>query len=187
MQLVPFVVIMMTSARIHLQFLIRYAGYFIYADSRENTTFNRICSEHIDETVRSFFLKMGILYFFLLTSQSGPVYEYIKYGTRTTLTELKFPFVAEKSDNEFTGNVILQGAVGAFGGLAYVAIEIAMTLCDDVASILPKLVKYELEKFHDMFKNAKLTKAKKDSTFKVIVKHTLVADKYISILNVKNV
>lgn len=168
---------MQTKSCMQLQLIIRYAGNFIYADNPENSQFNRICSEHVDGTVRSFFIKMGMLYFFLLASQSGPLYEYIKYGTRTTLTELKVPYQAEKSDNEYMGNVVLQGIIGSFGGLAYVAIEVAMTLADDVASILPKIVKYELEKFRDMLKNVKLSKAKKDSTFKVIVKHALVADR----------
>lgn len=171
---------MLTESRKQMQFLMRYAGHFIYADDHEGTEYNNICSEHIDESVRSFFVKMGIIYISLVV-ETVTVCVYIRRGTRTTLTDLKYPFVAEKSDTEFFLNAFLQAAVVILGGLAYVSIEIVMGLAHDIASISPKLTNYELRKFRNMMKNKKITKAQKDAALKHIVKEALHSDKYITI------
>lgn len=179
-QLVPFIIIMLTEARKQMQFLMRYAGHFVYADDHEGTEYNKICTDHIDETVRSFFVKMGIIYISLVV-ETVTVCVYIRRGTRTTLTDLKYPFVAEKSDIEFYLNVFFQAAVVLLGGLAYVSIEIVMGLAHDIASISPKLTNFELRKFHNMMQNKKISKARKDAALKHIVKEALHSDKYVSI------
>lgn len=183
-QLVPFIIMMLTEARRQLRFLLRYGGHYIHADDHEGQ-YNRICSEHIDGIVRSFFIKMGIIYISLVV-ETVTVLIYIRRGTRTTLTDLKFPFVVEKSDTEFYLNAFIQAAVVLLGGLAYVSIEVVMGLAHDVASISPKITNYELEKFREMMKDEKLTKAKKYETFKDIVKQALSSDKYDIVLRSKN-
>lgn len=168
---------MFSEVRKQWRFLISYGGRYIYLDDRRNNKYNRMCSDQIDATIRAFFTKIAIINFFFIFQQIGPTYEFIYYGIRTTLTELTFPFIPEDSNAEFVGNLIFQALALVLAGLAYVALEIAMQLANDLASIAPKLVQYELEIFRDMIDDTKLTKADLVPTFRNIIKESLNYDK----------
>lgn len=94
----------------------------------------------------------------------------MRQGIRTTLTEHRFPFIVEKSDAECTTNLMLQGAIFSLGGLAHVAIEVAMGIADDVTSISPKFIKYELWRFHSASDDVTFTRHRQFTIFKEIIK-----------------
>lgn len=167
---------MLTNSRYAVYELVKYCGRYVYADSHESTEYNRICSKNIDESVRSFFTKMSILLLSYSTILIGPTYVYVKYGIKTTTTNLKFPFIAEDSSLEFILNVIAQAYVCAFGILGYIGLEVVMGLIHDFAHIAPKLLEYELKKFDDMVAKNCLPKSKMDLTFMNIIKQALFAD-----------
>lgn len=74
---------------------------------------------------------------------SRPAYVFIDQGIKTTTTEVKFPFIDEKSDTEFIVNLILQWTILIHGFFVYVGIEIMMLLIENVAIVVPKLTEHE--------------------------------------------
>lgn len=64
-------------------------------------------------------------------------------GKRTTTVDVKFPFVQEKSDEEFWFNFALQWIIFINGLFLYFGIEITMNLFEDFAKISPKVIHLE--------------------------------------------
>lgn len=172
----PLAGMMLTEMRKPMQFLVSYGGRYIYPDDHRNNKYNRLCSDQIDATIRGFFTRIAIINGFFLSTQIGPAYEFY-HGRRTTLTALKFPLIAENSDAEFLANLIFQALALLAAGLSYVALEIAMQLANDLASIAPQLIQHELDKLHDMMEDTKLTKADLVPTYRHIIERSLNSDK----------
>lgn len=82
---------------------------------------------------------------------TGPVYALLFYGINTTTIEVKFPYIKEKSDAEFIGNVLLQSVIAGHGIIGYIGIEVAMNLFSDIIIISPEIVAYELKKTGHFF------------------------------------
>lgn len=177
-QTAPLVFNVLSKTRYLVHSLVDYGGKYIYPDNHENTEYNRICSENIDATIRKFFTKITIIFLSFCATMIGPAHAYIYHGVKSTITELKFPFIEEKSNDEFIGNVAVQIGIGGIGLLAYTGIEIAVGLLDDVASISPKLVKNELKKFDALVKSKRLNELQIQYIFRNIVKQTLNSDEY---------
>lgn len=177
-QAIPLLVVAFTKTRYLGHSLVDYGGKYIYPDDHKDTAYNRICSENIDTSIKNFFIKITIIFLSFWAVMIGPAHAYIKYGVRSTATELKFPFIEEKSNNEFLGNVAVQIGLCGFGMLAYTGIEIAMGLLDDVISISPRLVVNELKNLDAMVKSKRLNDLQIHYTFRNIVKQTLNSDEY---------
>lgn len=172
--------VIFTEKRKTLNYLTSYGGRYIYHDNKQNTEYNQICSNHIDGTIRTFFIKMLIMDFFYAISQVWPLYKRIKYGTRTTLTEVKFPVVTEDSNAEYIDNLILQALALTVGGLVHIAIEVAMELADSLSAIITKLVEYDLVKFRGKIEDKSFTRVQLRLMFKNIIKEALYSDLYVS-------
>lgn len=93
-----------------LNYMVSYGGRYIYPDRRIQTEYDQICSDQMDKTIRRFFTEICLVW---------PVYKLIKYGVRTTLTEVKIPFVDEDSDTEYILNLMAQVVIITFAGLAH--------------------------------------------------------------------
>lgn len=123
--------------------LIDFSGRYIYQNDRESTAYNRICSKETDAIIRNFLARIILLSMGGTSGVSRPAYVFIDRGIKTTTTEVKFPFIDEKSDTEFILNLILQWTILIHGFFVYVGIEIMMLLIENVAIVVPKLTEHE--------------------------------------------
>lgn len=174
--MVPLLFLVTFKSRYTIHALIDYFGRYVYPDYHDDTEYNRICSESIDATIRGFFIKMGMMFLSYFIAMIGPMRAYFFYGIRTTTTELKFPFVTEKSDGEFVGNVLIQACLGGVGMLAYTSLEVVMAFIDNFANVYPKLIENELRELGDKVKKEKPTESQIGPSFGRIMKHAVNGD-----------
>lgn len=108
--------------------LVDFGGRYIYPNNKEDNEYNKICMHQINETVKSFGIKMVMMYLSLLGSMMGPLYGYYVHGSKTTMTNVKIPYTAQYSNGEFTGNLILTSIIGVHGfiGLYYVMFKLLL-------------------------------------------------------------
>ena len=132
------------KARLKLKCLILYGGRYIYRDNRDNTEYNRICSKQMDNTMRSFIIKMGAITVSFLFAVIGPLRAYIVYGIKTTTTDTRIPFCEPKSNAEFVVNFFIQSILASHGFFMYVGLEVLLSLFENVVNIAPQLVKNDL-------------------------------------------
>lgn len=89
--------------------------------------------------MKRFFIKMGTICTSLVISVIGPTHAYFAHGIRTTWTSDRIPLTAPHSDVEFMINVLLQTIIVGHGALAYFALEVAMSLIENVVIVTPHL------------------------------------------------
>lgn len=104
--------------------LIEFGGRYIYSSDGEDTKYNKICSEHIDSTIRSYFIKIMTLSAAFTVGVLTIVYMYLVHGIRTTVTEFKYPLIAEDSDAAFIANASYQYVIALLGFPGYIGMEV---------------------------------------------------------------
>lgn len=104
--------------------LIEFGGRHIYSSDGEDTKYNKICSEHIDSTIRSYFIKIMTLSAAFTVGVLTIVYMYLVHGIRTTVTEFKYPLIAEDSDAAFIANASYQYVIALLGFPGYIGMEV---------------------------------------------------------------
>ena len=62
--------------RYELQSLVDFSGRYIYHNNHDKTEYNRICSEHMDATIKSYFVKMGTISVSFVICAFGPAYAF---------------------------------------------------------------------------------------------------------------
>lgn len=154
--------------------LIDFGGYYIYPHKEhEDIEYVRICSQQIDESVRGFFMKIGILFLAMCICVFWPVYSVTMYGTKTTTLDVKIPFVEAHSDREFLFNSILMLIIASHAGTFYVGLEVAVSIWVDIATAAPKLIAYEFKKLDDLLHQSDGTDLKLRIAFLNIAKQVL--------------
>lgn len=124
----PMLILLVSQKRFKLQSLIDFGGRYNYRDSYERTDYNRICSNHMDRTMKRFIIQMGIMCSAYCAALIGPAYGFIKHGVRSTFIEARIPFSEPKSDAEFAGNFLSQIINGSYGIIAYIRLECFLSL-----------------------------------------------------------
>lgn len=157
--------------------LITFAGRYIYRDERDKTKYNKICSDHMDITARNFVLKVILMSVGGVSAVSGPIIAYFTDGIKTSTTDLLFPFIEEESDAHFITNLIFQFSIYFHAFFLYLVMEIAMVLIENVASLVPKLVKHESGKLIEESEQQELSELQLILTVKNIVKMAVDHDK----------
>lgn len=112
-----------------------------------------MCSQHLDETMKKFIIKMAVFVASAAVSLSWQTYQNIFYGTKTTLTQLKFPFIDEGSNAEFVANLLLQTGIVIHGFLGYIGLEIGTSIESDFISVARKLLEYKLSKLETQYED----------------------------------
>lgn len=161
--------------------LVDFGGRYIYPDGHDDSQYTQLCSKQIDATVKSFFVKMTMIFLSFGAGVTGPAYALLFYNIKTTTIEVKLPFVDEKSDAEYLGNMLLQGMIAGHGIIGYIGIEVAMVLFSDVVTISSKIVEHELWTLSEDIEKEKLNK-QLSLRFRNIVRQALDADECVSIL-----
>lgn len=140
-----------------------FAGYYIYPHKHSDSEYVKICSEHIDATVRSFFIKMAIMILSLNLALIGPMYVLLFYGIETTICEAKFPFIDANSKADYLANFIFECFIAGHGGVSTIALEVAMSIWSNVATISPKLIEFELKKLNNFIQQKPTTNQQENS------------------------
>lgn len=160
--------------------LVKFGGQYIYPNNKNDIEYSEICSNHFDKTIKSFLIKISLMYFSLYGSMIGPAYAYIKYGTKTTMTNVQIPFVDRNSNTEFFGNLILASIIGGHGFIGYIGLEVAMSIFSDAVTIMPKLVELEFQRMDDKIEKQQLSDYKLYLTLKNLIRQTLDSDECVS-------
>lgn len=139
------------NERFKLQALIDFGGRYIYHGSHENIEYNRICSDQMDDTMKKFLIKMGMIIFSMASTAIGPLYAIIFRGILTTVSEARFPFTEPKSNEEFYANILLQSISSTHAMIAYFGLETSLTLLENVVTVTPRLINCDFEQMIESF------------------------------------
>lgn len=167
-----------TSTAAMFRSLVDFGGRYIHPNENRDKDYTEICSKHIDETVRSFFIKMGLMLLALHGSMVGPIYAYAMHGTKTTMTNVLIPFVERESNTEFVYNVTLASIIGIHGFVGYIGLEVAMALFSDVVTIVPKAIALDFQRLDSQMEKQKLSNWPLRHTINNIIKQALDSDEY---------
>lgn len=166
--------------------LVNFGGRYIHPNQNDDEEYTKICSKHIDETVRSFFIKMGLMLLALHGSMVGPIYAYAMYGTKTTMTNVLIPYVERESNAEFAYNLALASIIGIHGFIGYIGLEVAMALFSDVVTIAPKVIALDFQRLDDQTEKQKLSNWHLRQTINNIIKQALDSDEYVFCFSINN-
>lgn len=166
----------MTKGRFKLQALIDFGGRYIYPDNHDDTEYVRICSKHMDDTMRSYVQKMLIIFLAIEFCLSGPSNSYFVDGIKTTALEARVPFTEKGSDEEWLINLIVMTVIGGSELPQYIGIEIVMSLFGNIVTLTPKLVKHELRQFSYEYKMKSISKLELLLRFNNVAQQSLDID-----------
>lgn len=157
--------------------LVACPGLYVYANSREPTAYNRICSENMDKTMRNFIKKILLVLSGGIAAVSSALFASFFMGNKTTTFELKCPFVDDEN-LDFILNSILQSIALFIGCFFYAGIEIAMTIFESFASAAPRLIYNEFAQLIEMYEQKRLTESQFRAAFKNVVVMSLDYERY---------
>lgn len=116
-QYIPILGQLLSEKRQKLHKLVEFSCEHIYRNDHENDAYNRICSDHMDYTMKKIVEKTFMMFSGGLGSVVIPLYSALVLGVKTTSIQVKYPFIVEKSSIEFYMNIALQLMV--FTRMAY--------------------------------------------------------------------
>ena len=177
----PLVYNLVSKSRVFYHSLIDYPGQYIYPNDRENTEYNRICSDNLDISGIKFFIKIFSMCFCGYTAGFSTVYAVLCKGIQTSTTSVHFPFVEPKSNEEFYLNYTLQWIIFFHACFLYIGIEITMNLFEDFARVSPKLIHLDLTKSIKMYERKEISEPQLRVAFKNVVVQSLDYDSYLNL------
>lgn len=124
--------------------LVEFPTHHVYRNDRENTAYNRICSEQMDIIAIDFVKKMLLGLGGVVPCIFSTLYASFWMDNRTTTTSVKLPFVDAKSNAEFYVNLTFQFIIFWHSVFVYFGLESTMSLLENFASVSPKLLQLEL-------------------------------------------
>lgn len=151
---------MVGPMRFNMSAVINFGGKYIYQDNHMDTKYNRICSNQMDRTMKEFILKKIAIWCSFVCYNFYPTYVLFAYGTKTTTTELHWPFFEPKSNGEYLCNFGMQVTIGAHAILLYFVNEIYLSLMANVVTITPYLIECDFEETERLIKTNSMSKLK---------------------------
>lgn len=176
-QHLPITLGMVGKSRFTLNSLMNFGGKYIYRDNHERTEYNRICSEQMDSTVKSYIIKMGAIWISFVVCIINPTYVYFAHGIKATTPELHWPFCEPESNAEFTANLLLQVAVAVHAIMMYFHSEVFLSLFANVVTIVPRLTKLDLTYAIQLWKSKSISKLELYERFRNVTLQSLDLDK----------
>lgn len=159
-----------------------FGGRYIYKhkddDDVEDDEYHEICDQSIDETLKTFFFKMGILVGSLVVALIWPTYQFFSHGIKSTAMQLKLPYIEERSNAEFIGNLLFQFIIVGHGFLGYIGLEVGIDASTDLIQITHKISEYRLRKMNNGYKEQSLNVLQLSSVFGNVVRQIRNHDKY---------
>lgn len=173
----PLTLTVVFNKRFKLQSLVDFGGRHIYHDSHEKTEINRICSDHMDSTMKSYLVKITIIAFSYAVSTIGPMSAFILHGIYTTALELRIPFTEPKGNAEFAVNFFIQSLLAIHGFISYAGIELVLSLLENAVTITPRLIVNDLVQTIQSYEKSLISKGQLHLQIGNIVNQSIDADK----------
>lgn len=164
---------MISKNRYKYQSLLDFAGHHIYVDNRDDVEYHKICSKQIDISVKRFAVKYLIMIVSAFAAISGSTYVYNTSKIKTSMTDLRIPFTKEDSNAEFILNLIFQFNIFLHGSTVYIGLEVLVTIFENVMTVSPELLRFELQKLSVKQEKKKLSDQQMFIYFKNITKQAL--------------
>lgn len=143
----------------------------------EDENYIDICSNEMDNSIKKFISRFVIMFSIFAIAITKIYYVTIFMGIKTTTTEVKIPFIEEKSNDDFLANIILQTILSSYGLFGFIAMEVGMELNALVVAISSKLIKFEFNKLDEWIERAKLSPMQLCTSLRNIVQQVMDVDK----------
>lgn len=176
--MIPYVCSLLSKNRDVYHSLVDFPGQHIYRNNRENTVYNRICSDQMDITAINFIKKTALMCFGAYSCVFSASYASFWMNNKTTTTSVKFPFVDVKSDAEFYLNLTLQWLILIHATFVGFGIEVMMNLIENFAKVSPKLIHLEFTEAIVMYEQKRLSEPQLRFAFKNALVRCLDYDRY---------
>lgn len=179
----PLIYNTLTSHRLILRWLtVEAIRQRIYPDNKNGADkiYYEMCSQQLDETIKKFIIKMVIIFSSASVGTSWYIFQNIHNGSKTTLTQIKFPFIFESSNAEFIANLLLQFVITVHGFLGYIGLEIGTTVKTDFITVSRKLLGYKLKSMDLQYEDGTLIDSQLFFELRKIIHVIRGYDKYIS-------
>lgn len=176
-------IVTFSNLRFKVTKVLYYNKNYIFNDDHNESDYNRICSQNMDRTMKRFFIVTSIVILSFAIALVGPIYAYIKYGTRSTLLNLRFPFAEKNSDLEFILNLILQIWGGTAGICADIGIEVGYNLYINTIRLTVELIQSDIDVLSSDLEARILTKTQIKHQLLLIFEKIQHTDRYCHIQN----
>lgn len=182
LQSLPFLYSGLSKDRYSWDSLIDFGKRYIISDHHEDENYSKICSKEMNKSIRSYMLRIVIMFTTFTIGYTKMNYATIALGIKTTSVEVKIPLTKEKSNYEFGMNYVLQTIIAAYGFFGYICMETAMELIMLAVASSPKLIKFEFQKMDTKIEKGLLNPLQVLFTFRNIVQQVMDVDRYECIL-----
>lgn len=139
---------------------LNYNKIYIYNDEYNgNYYYDKICSQNVDVTMKRFIIVVAIACLSYVAALIGPIHAFIAYNTRSTLLNLRLPFIEKDSHLEFALNLLLQTWCGLIGVCAIIGTEVVYNFYIETVRFTTKLIRMDIDKLSRDLEARVLTKA----------------------------
>lgn len=155
-----------------------YGGTYVFPHKHEDRKYIEISSKIIDRSMRSFMTRFLVMLGAFIIGMIRIFYANIFLKIKTTVIELKIPFIEANSDAEFAVNFVLQSLMLLYALLGYIGMEVAMELTILPGYATPKLVEHEFRKLDRKIEESCFDEMQVRLTFRNILLQMMDYDKY---------
>lgn len=156
--------------------LIIMAGEYIYQDDSQPTAYNRICSDCIDESLKTYIRIVTMEIMSLVIAAIGPFYTYIIYGTKSTFLCVRLPYLNTDPDLEFMVNISWEMIGMCLGFISFIAVDVAFMNFINTISVTSRLCELRLNEFSDNLEYKRGTEEQIRKQLRIIMMQTKFID-----------
>lgn len=123
------------------------------------SAYNRICSECMDQTLKTYIASVAVIMLSFAGSLIGPLFAYLQDGSLVTLYEVRIPFLEEHPRTEFIMNITWQNLFSVIVGIpGLFIVEGIIALITNAIIVSSKLTVNEFEDLSDELESCKITR-----------------------------
>lgn len=123
--------------------LMNISGQYIYRDDAEPTIYNQICSNCIDQSIKSVIIIISLECLSFILANIGVFYSMLQ-GDKITLLNVRIPYLNQYPDIEHLINICWEAIGAADGFCSFIAIETAFMLVNDTITVSSRLCEADL-------------------------------------------
>lgn len=132
--------------------LLNVSGQHLYRDDSNDSRYNRVCSEFLNESIKSYVRIFLLQTCSLSIAMIAPLYG-VLHGERVTLFSVKLPYLHQNPELEYMMNMCWETANGILGLIAFWSIEIMFVLVNNTIAVSPALFQVQLEQLANEIEN----------------------------------
>lgn len=138
----------LSEARFTWKRLLNVSGKHLYHDDPEDSAYNRVCSDYLNESIWSYVKIFTLQTISLSIAMIAPAYGLL-HGERVTLFGVRLPFINKNPELEYMINLCWETANGTLGLIAFWSIEIMFVLVNNTIGVSSALCEVELNQLAD--------------------------------------